>query len=249
MSDIPGILFSAGGWTGNAFHEFTDVLIPLLVSTERYHRKVRLFVSDAPEPWLRKYRRFLEIFTEFPMVNLKEGGVSWCLERLTVGLEIHGYLTVDPERMPEGVRLARMSEMFAEHLGMVNDNRVDDTPIEDLAVKRSRVSDSPVQNSALQGEAETQDSSQEAIAGVNIMGLGGQRKLRMGIVRRNGSGRVIENHDRVAQIAEEEGFQVEALSFSYESPSLEVRLLLFNMLLLFTCRLNFSELLLIPHRL
>lgn len=177
MSDVPGVLFSAGGWTGNAFHEFTDVLIPLFVTTERYHRRVRLFVSDAPEPWLRKYRRFLKIFTEFPVVILGQGEVSWCLSELTVGLEIHGYLTADPEKMPGGVGLARMSELYAEHLEMVNDK-----PLET------------------------------------------QRKLRMGIVHRGGSGRVIENQDRVIQIAEEEGFEVEVLSFSYDSPSLEVSL-------------------------
>ncbi|GAQ89522.1 Glycosyltransferase family 61 protein [Klebsormidium nitens] len=221
VSDVPGIVFSTGGWTGNAFHEFTDVLIPLFVSTERYHRKVRLFVSDAPEPWLRKYQRFLEIFTEFPLVNLGEGGVSWCLERLTVGLEIHGYLTVDPERMPGGVRLARMSEMFAQHLGMVSNNRVDNNRVKDTPVEGNQVNGSPIENGELRGEADAQDSSQEAATRINKTGLSGQRKLRMGIVRRNGSGRVIENHDRVAQIAEEEGFQVEELSFSYESPSLE----------------------------
>ncbi|BBH04141.1 Glycosyltransferase family 61 protein [Prunus dulcis] len=38
---VPAILFSNGGYTGNHFHEFTDVVIPLFITSRKYDGEVQ----------------------------------------------------------------------------------------------------------------------------------------------------------------------------------------------------------------
>lgn len=39
--DVPAVVFSVGGYTGNLFHDFTDLLVPLFVTARPFRGKVR----------------------------------------------------------------------------------------------------------------------------------------------------------------------------------------------------------------
>jgi hypothetical protein len=44
--DVPAVIFSIGGYTGNFFHDMSDVLIPLYLTTFRFKGRVKFFVTD-----------------------------------------------------------------------------------------------------------------------------------------------------------------------------------------------------------
>ncbi|KAG2596060.1 hypothetical protein PVAP13_5KG129774 [Panicum virgatum] len=50
----PAVAFSIGGYTGNLFHDFTDVIVPLYGAAQRYRGDARLVVADAAPRWLAK---------------------------------------------------------------------------------------------------------------------------------------------------------------------------------------------------
>jgi hypothetical protein len=44
--DVPAVIFSIGGYTGNFFHDMSDVLIPLYLTTFWFKGRVKIFVTD-----------------------------------------------------------------------------------------------------------------------------------------------------------------------------------------------------------
>lgn len=43
---VPGVMFSNGGYTGNLYHEFHDVLIPLFITTLHLQHEVMLIILE-----------------------------------------------------------------------------------------------------------------------------------------------------------------------------------------------------------
>jgi hypothetical protein len=46
---VPGFLFSNGGFTGNLYHNYTNVLMPLFTSTHHFSGEVQFMVSDIKD--------------------------------------------------------------------------------------------------------------------------------------------------------------------------------------------------------
>nr|POE50830.1 isoform 3 of egf domain-specific o-linked n-acetylglucosamine transferase [Quercus suber] len=49
----PALVFSAGGYTGNFFHDFSDGFVPLFITINSlfYNQDVTLVISDCNDPW------------------------------------------------------------------------------------------------------------------------------------------------------------------------------------------------------
>ncbi|URE39032.1 glycosyltransferase [Musa troglodytarum] len=47
---VPALVFSIGGFTGNLFHDFTDVIVPLFISSYQFRGEVQFVVADI-KPW------------------------------------------------------------------------------------------------------------------------------------------------------------------------------------------------------
>nr|CAB3476534.1 unnamed protein product [Digitaria exilis] len=118
----PAVLFSIGGYTGNLFHDFTDVLVPLYATAQRYAGDVRLVVADAyrsPRWWLAKYAALLRGLSRHPPLDLAmaaAAGEVHCFRRAVIGLTAHRELMIERERsnnldvgvgMPEFTRFIR----------------------------------------------------------------------------------------------------------------------------------------------
>ncbi|KAJ0252867.1 O-linked-mannose beta-1,4-N-acetylglucosaminyltransferase-like protein [Hirschfeldia incana] len=61
--DSPAIVFSAGGYTGNIYHDFMDGFIPLFITANSVYpnRDVILVVANPKEWWMPKYTEVLAI--------------------------------------------------------------------------------------------------------------------------------------------------------------------------------------------
>jgi hypothetical protein len=99
---VPAVVFSTGGYTGNVYHEFSDGLIPLFVTAQRFAGEVVFVVLEYHYWWLGRYGAVLEQLTNYKVVDFRYDRRVHCFDEMIVGLRIHGELVVDPKLMPNG---------------------------------------------------------------------------------------------------------------------------------------------------
>ncbi|CAL5094747.1 unnamed protein product [Urochloa decumbens] len=99
---VPAVVFSTGGYTGNVYHEFSDGLIPLFVTAQRFAGEVVFVVLEYHYWWVGRYGAVLERLTNYKIVDFRYDRRVHCFDEMIVGLRIHGELVVDPKLMPNG---------------------------------------------------------------------------------------------------------------------------------------------------
>ncbi|XP_062150088.1 xylan glycosyltransferase MUCI21-like isoform X2 [Alnus glutinosa] len=94
----PALVFSAGGYTGNFFHEFNDGFIPLYITVNSIfpNQDVVLVISKARDWWINKYKELLQTFSKYPIINLDNDTTTHCFPFASVGMISHGFMTIDP---------------------------------------------------------------------------------------------------------------------------------------------------------
>lgn len=55
--NVPAMVIELGGLTGNYWHDFTDVLVPLFIGARRFNGEVQLLVVNLLPFWVDKYKR------------------------------------------------------------------------------------------------------------------------------------------------------------------------------------------------
>jgi hypothetical protein len=99
---VPAVVFSTGGYTGNVYHEFSDGLIPLFITAQRFAGEVVFVVLEYHYWWVGRYGAVLERLTNYKIVDFRYDRRVHCFDEMIVGLRIHGELVVDPKLMPNG---------------------------------------------------------------------------------------------------------------------------------------------------
>ncbi|KAK4775494.1 hypothetical protein SAY87_023455 [Trapa incisa] len=95
----PAVLFSAKGYSGNHFHDFNDILIPLYLTSRKFDRNVQFLVTDNQPWWITKFRKIIDNLSRYEIIDIDhEKTEVHCFPRLTLGLRRHGELTIDPAR-------------------------------------------------------------------------------------------------------------------------------------------------------
>jgi hypothetical protein len=103
---VPAVLFAVGGLTGNFWHDFTDVLVPLFIASRRYDGEVQLLVTNAQTWWPAAYRPILRRLSRYDVVDLDGDEHVRCFPRVTVGVHMHKDLSIIPEWVPGRRRLS-----------------------------------------------------------------------------------------------------------------------------------------------
>ncbi|CAL5071406.1 unnamed protein product [Urochloa decumbens] len=186
--DVPALLFSTGGYTGNVYHEFNDGILPLFVTAGHLRRRVVLVILEYHDWWITKYGDVVSQLSEFPPVDFTADRRVHCFPEVIAGLRIHGELTVDPARTPEGRGIAD----FRRLLDDAYRGRIEflDRLERRAARKRHR-----------RGVVLPRAPPRRAASG---------DRPRLVIVSRTGS-RVIENEAEVAAMAGDVGFDVRVI--------------------------------------
>ncbi|CAM0878889.1 unnamed protein product [Alopecurus aequalis] len=102
---VPAIVFALGGLTGNYWHDFSDVLVPLFVASRRYGGEVQFLVSNIQPWWLGKYEAVVRRLSKYDAVDLDKDEQVRCFPRVTVGLRMHKEFDIVPKFAPDGQRL------------------------------------------------------------------------------------------------------------------------------------------------
>ncbi|KAG6533665.1 alpha-1,3-arabinosyltransferase XAT3-like isoform X4 [Zingiber officinale] len=116
---VPAVVFSIGGYAGNLFHDFTDVLVPLFLTARRFRGEVQFVVADARAWWLSKFSPVLRKLSNYEIVDADadEDAVR-CFPTVVAGLTFHKELGVDSTQSPTGYAMADFKAMLREAYGL-----------------------------------------------------------------------------------------------------------------------------------
>ncbi|KAE8719752.1 MATE efflux family protein 6-like [Hibiscus syriacus] len=92
---VPAILFSLGGFSGNHFHDFSDLVIPLYLTSKQFNGQVQFLVTDNRPWWITKFERILRNLSRYDIIDIDRKGKTHCYPRMIVGLKYHKELGIN----------------------------------------------------------------------------------------------------------------------------------------------------------
>lgn len=92
----PALLFSMGGYSGNHFHDFADILVPLFSTSFHLKREVQFLASDYKPWWPSKFRGLLDRLTRHELVDINAEREVNCYNEFIAGLKFQSELVIDP---------------------------------------------------------------------------------------------------------------------------------------------------------
>ncbi|PSR84990.1 EGF domain-specific O-linked N-acetylglucosamine transferase [Actinidia chinensis var. chinensis] len=94
----PALVFSAGAWPGNFYHDFNENFIPLFITVDSFfpNRDIIIGIFNCSDGWLDHYNDLLSSYTRHQIINLDEETAIHCFPSMIVGLISHGSSIVDP---------------------------------------------------------------------------------------------------------------------------------------------------------
>ncbi|CAL9779461.1 unnamed protein product [Musa acuminata subsp. burmannicoides] len=99
---VPAIVFTLGGFIGNYYHDFTDILLPLFMTARQFDGEVQFLVTNIQMWWFGKYQQIIKRLTRYEFVDLDNSDEVLCHPHVMVGLRFHNDLMIDPARAPNG---------------------------------------------------------------------------------------------------------------------------------------------------
>ncbi|KAG6471827.1 alpha-1,3-arabinosyltransferase XAT2-like [Zingiber officinale] len=97
-STVPAIIFATGGYMGNFFHEVTDLIIPLYISSHKFNGEVQFLISEMLPWWMTKYEILLKNLSHYEIINFNNDTMVRCYPRVIVGIAFHKDMGIDPAR-------------------------------------------------------------------------------------------------------------------------------------------------------
>ncbi|KAI3517900.1 hypothetical protein L1887_17121 [Cichorium endivia] len=98
----PIILFSMAGFSGNYFHAFSDIIIPLFTNSQIFNGKVHLLVTNYKGWWITKFQVLLDQLSYHQVVDIDRDDRVHCYPNAVIGLRSHRELGIDSSRSPNG---------------------------------------------------------------------------------------------------------------------------------------------------
>ncbi|KAF3337544.1 EGF domain-specific O-linked N-acetylglucosamine transferase-like protein [Carex littledalei] len=109
---VPAMLFSSNGFTGNLFHDYTDVLVPLFINTYPFHGEVKLVVSQIKSWWINKFILVFKQLTNYDIIDVENDDEVHCFPRVIAGPTYHKELGVEPSKTPTGFSILEFKRML-----------------------------------------------------------------------------------------------------------------------------------------
>ncbi|KAF3332694.1 EGF domain-specific O-linked [Carex littledalei] len=97
-NNIPAIVVALGGLTGNLWHDFSDVLIPLFINSRAFDGEVQFLITDMHIWFMQKYWLVFKKLSRYEIINFDKDSDVRCYPHVMVGLKSHKDLGIDPER-------------------------------------------------------------------------------------------------------------------------------------------------------
>ncbi|KAJ0106152.1 hypothetical protein Patl1_19731 [Pistacia atlantica] len=94
-----------GGYSGNHFHDFSDILIPLYITSRQFNGEVQFIVTDKHSWWINKFQNVLRNLSNYEIIDIDKEKDIHCFPRGIVGLKRHEKeLHIDPSTSPYSIK-------------------------------------------------------------------------------------------------------------------------------------------------
>ncbi|KAL8141820.1 hypothetical protein V2J09_014852 [Rumex salicifolius] len=130
---IPAIIFSAGGYAGNIFHEFSDILVPLYITSKSFNGEVQFLITSLNPNWVIKHKPFLESLTNYSIIDMDKSNEVHCFESAIVGLKNHIDFGIDPSMTPQGYSMTSFTQFVR------NAYKLKRSKVEKVLIKKPRL--------------------------------------------------------------------------------------------------------------
>ncbi|XP_021984312.2 alpha-1,3-arabinosyltransferase XAT2 [Helianthus annuus] len=85
--NVPAVVFSIGGYSGNHFHAFSDTIMPLYTASRKFNREVRFLVADKKPLWASKFQEILDKLSKYEVIDIDHENEVHCFPSMILGLE------------------------------------------------------------------------------------------------------------------------------------------------------------------
>ncbi|XP_010916279.1 beta-1,2-xylosyltransferase XYXT1 isoform X2 [Elaeis guineensis] len=109
---IPAVVFAVGGYTGNVYHDYSDALIPLFVTSRQFNGDAQLLITNTQLWWVHKYRHILKSLSRYEIIDFDNDDQVRCYPHAIVGLESHEDMAIDPSRAPNGYSMVDFTKFL-----------------------------------------------------------------------------------------------------------------------------------------
>ncbi|XP_062218936.1 alpha-1,3-arabinosyltransferase XAT3-like isoform X2 [Phragmites australis] len=117
-SSATAFVLSTGGFTGNLFHDYTDVLIPAFITAHRYAGELQFLVSSFKSWWTNKYLQIFQQLSNHEVVDIDNDDEVRCYRSVVVGPTFHKELGVDASKTPSGYSMVDFRAMLRGAFGL-----------------------------------------------------------------------------------------------------------------------------------
>jgi Glycosyltransferase 61 len=124
--NVPAVVFSVAGYTGNFFHDMSDVLIPLFLTTSHFNGEVQYFITNF-KPWLiKRYQPLLSKLSNYDVINFDEDDEVHCFSHGFVGLIRDRDLIIypNPTRNPRNYSMVTFTSFLRNALDLKRDRPI-----------------------------------------------------------------------------------------------------------------------------
>ena len=121
--EVPAVVFSTAGYTDNFFHDNTDVMIPLFLSTAHFAGEVQFLITNYKPWWVNKFLPLLKKLSNYDVINFDKEETVHCFPGGQLGLYRDRDLIIAPHatRNPHNYTMVDYNRFLRRSLGLPRD--------------------------------------------------------------------------------------------------------------------------------
>ncbi|XWS11254.1 hypothetical protein CRYUN_Cryun38cG0068200 [Craigia yunnanensis] len=112
--NVTAVIFSSRGFTGNVFHEFNEIIIPIFITCRHFRSHLQFVITDFQPWWVQKYNRILSHLSSYEVINPEADGSVHCFPRAVIGLKYHNNLAINTTDIPGGYSMFDFRQFLRE---------------------------------------------------------------------------------------------------------------------------------------
>ncbi|KAI8552885.1 hypothetical protein RHMOL_Rhmol06G0303000 [Rhododendron molle] len=112
--NVTAVIFSSGGFAGNIFHEFNEIIVPLFVTSHHFQSRLQFILTDFRPEFVAKYDKILSHLSSYEVINPASNGGIHCFPGAVVGLHYHDNLAITTTEVPEGISMLDFKQFLRE---------------------------------------------------------------------------------------------------------------------------------------
>lgn len=121
---IPAVLFSTGGFSGNHFHDFADLIIPIYSTSQEFNQEVDFLATNYASWWISKFRVILTGLSRHEVIDIDKKTEIHCYPNIVAGLKCHKELDIDSSKFTNGVSMNKFRQFLGKTFSLERKNAI-----------------------------------------------------------------------------------------------------------------------------